>query len=322
MRTFLSADRPASAWLRPHVAALRPESAGPFPALSASTFGLSDKGNQRSTNEDRFLIASPASALWVAREGRHASELGYADIEGDIFAVADGIGPCAGGCMASALALETMSDSLLAALKWIFALGGPEAVGVEMLEQIKIALHRADQRIREEASRDVKLRGTGTTLTMAYRHGSFLYVGHTGDSRCYVLRDGQLHRITRDHTVVAELLRLGLVTAAGARRHPGRHVLTNALGPSTSGLRVDVHCLWLHAGDTLLLCTDGLSGVASDLEIAVILQDSDSPRDACGQLVQRANELGGPENITAVVARFEAASDPPRPPRARRRSQA
>jgi protein phosphatase len=287
-----------------------------------TTFGLTDKGKQRSSNEDRFLIASPANALWVAREGRHASELGYAEIEGDLFAVADGSGPGAGGHVASALAIETLSESLMGTLKWVFALGGPKAVGVEMLEQIKIAFHRADTRVCDEPCPDDKVRQMGTTLTMAYRYGSFLYVGHAGDSRCYVLRDGRLHRITRDHTVAAELVRLGLVTADAAARHPGRHVLTNALGPMTPGLRVDVHCLWLHPGDTLLLCTDGLSGVASDRQIAVALRDTDGPRSACAQLVERANEMGGPANITAVVARFDAAPDPPKAPRARRHSQA
>jgi serine/threonine protein phosphatase PrpC len=289
MRTSLSPDRLEDARLRPCVAAPRPEPAGPPSALSVTTFGLTDKGRQQSTNEDRFLIASPARALWVARERRHVSELGYGEIEGDIFAVADGSGRRVGGRAASAVALETMSSHFVSTLKLVFALGGPKAVGVEMLEQIKDVLRRADSRAREEAPRNAELREMGTSLTMAYRYGSFLYVGHVGDGLCYVLRDGELHRITRDHS-------------------------TNALDPVTAELKVDVHCLGLLARDVLLLCTDGLGGLASEFEIAAILEASDSPRVASEKLVEHANDLGGLDNITVVVARFDTTADPPERP--------
>lgn len=296
---------------RPPLTVPRPGPAGPPPALSVTTFGVTDRGRERRTNEDRFLIASPARALWLDREGQHASELGYIEIEGDIFAVADGIGRYAGGGVASALALEAMGAHLVSTLKWVFALGDPESAGVEMPAQIEAAVRRADARVREEAARNPELRAMGTTLTMAYRHGSFLYVGHAGDSRCYLLRGGELHLITRDHTVSAELQRRGLITAEEAAHHPGRHVLTAALGPSREALKVDVQRLLLHAGDVLLLCTDGLSGVVSEPEIAAILRESDSPGGACEELVERANALGGPDNVTAVAARFDRSDAAP-----------
>jgi serine/threonine protein phosphatase PrpC len=322
MRTTFSADPAASALPLPGLAAPRPEPAGPPPALSVTTFGLTDRGRQRSTNEDRFLIASPASALWLDREGRHSGEFGYGEIQGEVFAVADGIGGRAGGGVASALAIETMSTFLMSTLQWVFALGGPEAVGAEMLEQIKVVLHWADSRVRDEAARSSGFDDMGTTLTMAYRYGRFLYVGHVGDSRCYLLRDGRLHRITRDHTVAAELLQHGILTEEVAAHHIARHVITNAVGPMTTVLRPEVHRLRLHAGDTLILCTDGLTGVVTEAEIVSILEAADSPGDACEQLVERANQLGGPDNVTVVVAGFDAASAADRPPRARRPSQA
>lgn len=300
----------------------RPAPASPPPALSVTTYGLTGRGRQRGTNEDRFLIASPATALWVDREGRHARDLGYTEIEGDIFAVADGIGRRTGGGVASAVALEAMGAALLSTLKWMFALGDPESAGADMLEQIELVFRCADARVREEAEKNDGLLEMGTTLTMAYRHASFLYVGHAGDSRCYLLRDGKLHQLTRDHTVAAELARRGFLTTDAAVRHAARRVLTAALGPATDTLKVDVHRLRLHAGDTVLLCTDGLSGVVPEHEIASILGAADSPGGACEELVERANDLGGPDNITAVAARFERAEARPSPPRTRRHSQA
>lgn len=322
MRTFLEADPLENTWPRTGTVAPSPTAESQAPALALTSFGLTDTGRQRSTNEDRFLIASPVSALWMENEGRHAGEMGYAEIQGDVFAVADGIGGYAGGAVASALAIETMSAFLLSTLKWVFALGGPEAIGADMLEQIRLVLRWADSRVREEAASSEKLREMGTTLTMAYRHGPYLYVGHAGDSRCYVLRDRVLHRITRDHTVIEELVTQGLVTLEDAPRHAARHVITNALGPMTEGLKVDVHRVRLHPGDVVLLCTDGLSGVESEREIASVLLGSATPEKACERLVQCANDLGGPDNVTAIVAHVEASNSAPAPARTKRPSLA
>lgn len=304
MSTSMFADPLESTWSQ--LAVPRPEPANAPSALTLTTFGLCDTGRQRSTNEDRFLIASPVSALWLESEGRHAADAGYTEIQGDVFAVADGIGGHAGGGVASGLAMETMSRFLLSTLKWVFALGGPEAMGADMLEQIRFVMRWADARVREEASRNEKWREMGTTLTMAYRHGPFLYVGHAGDSRCYLLRNRRLHRVTRDHTVIDELVRHGLVRPEDAARHAARSVITNALGPMTGSLQVEVHRVRLHAGDLVLLCTDGLHGVVGDPEIAAILLRTATPEKACERLVQAANDRGGPDNVTAVVAHVEA----------------
>lgn len=321
MRTSL-ADPLETTLPFPAVAIPRPAPANVPAAIALRSYGLSDTGKQRSTNEDRFVIASPVSALWMESEGRHAAELGYTEIHGDVFAVADGVGGHAGGHRAAEIALETMGKFLLSTLTWVFALGGPEAIGADMLEQLRFVLRWADTRVREEAERTPQWHEMGTTLTMAYRHGSFLYVGHAGDSRCYLLRNRRLHRITRDHTVVEELLRHGLVRPEDAHRHAARHVITNALGPMTQSLQVDVHRLRLQAGDALLLCTDGLGGVATEAQISAVLLRSPTPEKACERLVQAANDLGGPDNVTAIVAHVEDAKHAPAPRRVRRPSLA
>jgi protein phosphatase len=317
MRTSPTVDPLESTWPRP--LATPPVSEIAAPALSAASFGLTDTGRERRSNEDRFLIASPVSALWMSREGDQAKNMGYGEITGDLFAVADGIGGHTGGAQASALAIETMSTFFLSTLKWVFALGGPDALGADMLDQLQSVLRWADSRVREEAARTPDLRQMGSTLTIAYRYGSFLYVGHVGDSRCYLLRGGALHQITHDHTLVGEMVRQGLVTREDAEHHPARHVITNALGGVTPDLRTEVHRLRVRPGDVLLLCTDGLTEMASEKEIAAIVQRSPSPRDACENLVQRANDCGGVDNVTVIVARYEAEPTPPRPVPVKRR---
>jgi len=311
MPTSLSTAVPAQ---RPLPAIPRPEPASPPPALSVRTHGVTNRGPRRRTNEDRFLIASPASALWVSREGKHACDLGFAEIEGDLFAVADGFGPPAGG-IASAVALDAVSSCLLSTLRWVFALGGPEAGGAGMLDQIQTVFNFADRRVREEAACAEDRHDMGTTLTMAYRHGQFLYVGHVGDSACYLLRGRKLRRVTREHAAPG-----GAGTEAGSLAV--RHMISASSGAETAGLKVDVHRVRLVAGDVLLLCTAGLSTVVTESEIAAILAGRASATAACERLVERAAELDGPENVTAVVARFDRVASRPRAPRARRPSQA
>lgn len=292
----------------PRVIVARAEVPSDRPVLTARVFGVTDKGKERRSNEDRFLIASPASALWIARPGLHASELGYPELEGHVFAVADGIGGHAGGAEASELALETVSASMLSTLKWVSALGGPDAPGADMVEQLAAVLCWADARVREEAARSVELREMGCTLTLAYAAGDSLFVAHAGDSRCYLLRGGALQQITQDHTVVSELVQCGVLSAEEARRHGARHVITNALGGITAGLKPEGHRLRLQAGDVVLLCTDGLTEMLDDAEIASVLGTHENPNTACERLVHLANDHGGRDNVTAVVARFEDAA--------------
>jgi protein phosphatase len=144
----------------------------------------------------------------------------------------------------------------------------------------------------------------GTTLTMAYSLGSDLFIAHVGDSRCYLHRAGELHQLTRDHTLVGELVDKGLIQPEDAGAHPYRHVITNVVGGPKAGLHAEVHRMTLEPGDTLVLCTDGLTGMVTDDQIATVVQGSTTPRAASEELVRLANERGGRDNVTVVVARY------------------
>jgi serine/threonine protein phosphatase PrpC len=146
----------------------------------------------------------------------------------------------------------------------------------------------------------------GTTLTLAYSVGSDLFVAHAGDSRCYVFRDGELFQLTNDHTKERALAQQGDVPLSPAMRRRFSHVITNLVGGHEPGVEAEVHKTSLQHGDVLLLATDGLSRHVSDHEIAAILDAEAAPQAACEQLVQAALNGGGRDNITVIVARYEA----------------
>jgi serine/threonine protein phosphatase PrpC len=147
----------------------------------------------------------------------------------------------------------------------------------------------------------------GTTLTLAYSLNEELFVAHVGDSRCYLCRHGILYRLTRDHTLVEEMVSRGALSAEEAEKHHWRHVITNAVGGSDPKVKVEVHKVHLEAGDAVLLCSDGLTNMLSDEKMARILEAEVDPEQACRQLVAQANEAGGEDNITVILARYESA---------------
>jgi PPM family protein phosphatase len=147
----------------------------------------------------------------------------------------------------------------------------------------------------------------GTTLTLAYSLNNLLFVAHVGDSRCYLCRQGILYRLTRDHTLVQDMVRVGSLPAEDADQHRLRHVITNVVGGDSAEVKVEVHKVQLEAEDAVLLCSDGLTNMLADEEIAGILQAEVDPERACRRLVGRANEEGGQDNITVMLARYESA---------------
>lgn len=166
-------------------------------------------------------------------------------------------------------------------------------------------LRQADARIFEEAARHPDMLGMGTTLTLAFAVDWKMLIAHAGDSRCYLLSGGELRQLTQDHTVAAELVRQGVLSPEKASRHPARHLVTNVLGGHEPGVLVEMHKLDLEAGDVLLLCSDGLTGMVPDDRLAAILQEEREPRRACERLVAEANRLGGKDNITVLIGMFE-----------------
>jgi PPM family protein phosphatase len=261
--------------------------------------GLTDRGQVRSSNEDQFLIAELHRVLQVAQSSLQKPQNLFGAEGAHLWVVADGMGGHSGGQQASQLAVLTIERFMLDTFKWFFQLRGEN-----LLTEFQEAVRSADARIFESAARHPELAGMGTTVTMAYAVGGQLYVVHAGDSRCYLYRRGQLHQLTLDHTLTQQLVQAGELSPAEAENSPFKNVITNAVGGSEPGVRVEVHKQSLQPEDSVLLCSDGLSNMVAPEDIAAVLGTARSPEAACRELVERANAAGGRDNITAIVARF------------------
>jgi PPM family protein phosphatase len=273
--------------------------------FTVRSFGLTDPGRVRPSNEDHFAVVELARTLHVRQTSVPQAADQYSSHRGHLFLVADGMGGHQAGEVASALTAVTIEGFLLNTLKRFFHLEAPEEQHV--MKEFQGALRQADARIFEEAARHPELLGMGTTLTMAFAVDWKLFVAHAGNSRCYLFSRGELQQETRDHTVVAEMVRLGSLSSEGASRHPYRHVVTNVLGGHEPGVRAEMHKIDLEPEDVVLLCSDGLTEMVPDDHIASVLHEEREPQRACERLVAEANARGGKDNITVVVACFEEA---------------
>ncbi|HEY4409164.1 MAG TPA: Stp1/IreP family PP2C-type Ser/Thr phosphatase [Acidimicrobiia bacterium] len=220
-----------------------------------------DVGRGRPENEDSILV----------------------DDAGGLWAVADGMGGHRAGEVASATAIETLQDAYRA--------GTPLAEAVE----------EANAAVFSKAADDDALRGMGTTLTaVALEGGATALLGHVGDSRAYILRDGAVTQVTDDHSLVEQLVREGRLSPEEAHTHPQRAIITRALGVDAH-VEVDTYRVDLQPGDRLLICSDGLTNMLSDDTIAATLRRHPDPQQAADTLVDMANQAGGDDNITVVV---------------------
>lgn len=276
------------------------------PPLAVRSFGLTDAGRVRTANQDQFLIGTLLKALQVHQTSLPRPKVQHGRDRSDLFVIADGMGGHAGGEQASALAIDSVEAFVLESFKWFAQLRGKEEDKV--LADFKSAVGQANAQVFAEAAEHPELRGMATTLTLAYSLNDVLFVAHVGDSRCYLCRRGVLYRLTCDHTLVEDMVRAGALTAEEAESHRWRHVVTNAVGGDSVQVKVEVHKVHLEAEDVVLLCSDGLTNMVPDEEIACILQAEADPERAGRQLVARANEAGGKDNITVVIARYESDS--------------
>jgi len=209
-----------------------------------------------------------------------------------LFVVADGMGGHNGGEIASHIAVQQIAEAVPKGF----------ASGQKVASIVQEAISKANQVIYTTAASDPWWHEMGTTVVMALFRDERVYISHVGDSRAYVLQEGAIKQLTQDHTFVAEWVKEGLITPEVARTHKARHGLTMALGIEDE---IDVEVLdqaW-NQGDSLLLCSDGLTEVLDDPEILDIVSRITDPQDACDALVQSANEKGGPDNITAILIR-------------------
>lgn len=213
---------------------------------------------------------------------KNEDSMGWRD---GLFVVADGMGGHNAGEVASALAVE-----------YILRLKGKS----DFRRALKRAVEQANRALLDMAGKDPNCSGMGTTLAVLYIKDDKAVIGHIGDSRVYQWRQGELRRLTRDHSLVEELVANGGITAEQARNHPQRNILTRALG--TPNLpEIELVELPIEAGDRFLLCTDGLSGPLSDEEIAAVISEDKSPQELADSLVEQANGKGGPDNVTIIV---------------------
>jgi serine/threonine protein phosphatase PrpC len=227
--------------------------------------GRTDVGRQRSANEDSLVVRPP------------------------LFAVADGMGGAKAGEVASAVAVDAVEAA--------------EESSEPTEAQLASIVREANRRIYDLAVADESRRGMGTTLTLAKLVGDEVSLAHVGDSRAYRLRGGELKQLTRDHSLVAELERSGQITPEAAEHHPQRSIITRALGPEPD-VEVDTYTLTGRDGDVFLICSDGLTSMISDEEVASILRSAGSLDEAAEELVRAANQSGGKDNITVIVFRL------------------
>jgi serine/threonine protein phosphatase PrpC len=270
--------------------------------LTVQSFGATDTGKERTSNEDQFVIATLMGALWIEGSSVPQPNVHYGSDRGHVFIVADGVGGSKAGGHASALAVGAVEGFLLHALRWLLALDGSAEASV--LNDFKAAIRDADACVYAAAASDPGLRGMGTTLTLAYSVGADLFVAHAGDSRCYRVRAGSLHQLTHDDTLVQELVEKGVVQPADAAHHSLRHMITNVVGGKSPGVHAEVHRLALEPGDQLLLCTDGLTNMLPNDRIQAVIERGLAPKQVCAELIRLANDEGGADNVTVVVARY------------------
>jgi len=287
------------------MSASTPTPVSPLP-LAVRSYGLSHPGRVRANNEDVFVVGELARTLIVRHTNFPQPDATHSRHRGHVFLVADGVGGHEAGDVASRLGAACVEEFLLNTFRRVAA--APPTDGQTALRELQAALRRADTRLFDAADRHPEWRGMGTTLTLALASGRRLFIAHAGDSRGYLCSGGKLRQLTADHTFAADMARSGLIAPSQQDHHPWRHVVTNLLGGTEPGVRAEVHLLDLHPGDTLLLCTDGLTDMVSDGVIETILAAESDPESACRRLIDEANQNGGEDNVTAVVARFTSPS--------------
>jgi protein phosphatase len=277
-------------------------------AVQVDLAARSHAGLVRPNNEDHFLVVRLHRALQTLLTNLPEGLLPLREEEvGYVLVVADGMGGMAAGEVASRSAIRTLINLALATPDWVMMKEGPEIERV--MQRMAERYRRVDAALREEARADPSLAGMGTTMTLACSLGVNLILAHVGDSRAYLLRGGALHSLTRDHTLVQELVDRGVVRPKQAARHPFRQFLTRALGGGGE-IEAEVQQVLLAHADQLLLCTDGLTDMVDATSIGAILQSSASSDEACQSLVDLALQNGGKDNVTVVLARYRFAPEP------------
>jgi serine/threonine protein phosphatase PrpC len=270
--------------------------------VRVSVFGKTDLGLTRDHNEDTFLVADLSAGSASLQPGVRDHEVGH---RGSLFMVADGMGGAAAGELASAMAAEVIYAHLSTA--WT---QDEDASAARFAYRMKEAVELANQRIYLYAREHPDVRGMGTTVTAAGVFGDGLYLTQIGDSRGYLIRNGEAFQLTRDQSLTQRLVDAGELTEEEAAQSERRNIILQALGPDPR-VKVDLTHQTLRRGDTLIICSDGLSGLVRREELPAVVAKQTELADLCSALIDLANERGGPDNITVVAAHFEGDGLPP-----------
>ena len=265
-------------------------------SVAVSVFGKTDLGRTRDHNEDTFLVAdlSTGNASLQPEVRRH--QIGP---RGSLFMVADGMGGAAAGELASAMAADLIYRHMATA--WAT---DTDATADQFAHRMREAVELANAQIYSYAREHPEVRGMGTTVTAAGMFGRDLYLTQIGDSRAYLVRGKDAVQLTKDQSLMQRLVDAGELTADEAEQSERRNIILQALGPDPR-IKVDLTHQPIRRGDTLILCSDGLSGLVRKDEFARMAADHTDLTALCSALIDLANARGGPDNITVVAARFE-----------------
>lgn len=260
-----------------------------------SVFGKTDVGKTRDHNEDTFLVADLSRKVASLQPDVREHDVGP---RGTLFMVADGMGGAAAGEVASRMAADLVFSHMSSV--WP---DDSDVSAQRFAYRMKEAVELANNRIHLHAKDHPEVRGMGTTATVAGVFGEDLYLAQVGDSRAYLIRKGSITQITKDQSLMQRLVEAGEITEEEAEQSERRNIILQALGPDPR-VKVDLTFQPLRRGDLLLLCSDGLSGQVKKEEMAQMVAEGGELVEICSRLITLANERGGPDNITAIAARF------------------
>jgi len=267
----------------------------PATEVRVHLFARTDVGQVREHNEDNFLVADLTRRSRGLLEANRATVIGE---QGAVFAVCDGMGGAAAGEIASQLAVDIIYERL------VDGLGDRPIKRDDLARRLVRAVESAGLRIFHEAKADRSRRGMGTTVTAAALVDEVLFFAQVGDSRGYILRGDTLVQLTRDQSLVNQLIEAGQLTEEEAETFEHNNIILQALGTSDT-VQVDLTYAEVRRGDILLLCSDGLSGMVRFEDIRETLRSGAEPLDICKALTERANQAGGHDNITVIIVQFD-----------------
>lgn len=303
------ADLPRDPRTEPPTAEMRREDAGPRPArVKAEIAALSHRGLVRETNEDSYIVFKLARVLERVISNIPESVLPTrSEDTGHLMVIADGMGGHQAGEVASRSALVNALSLILRSPRWALNFDDPATREQEiqaLLARSRVYLAAVHAALRAEAGSDERLEGMGTTLTGAYTVGADMFILHVGDSKIFLLRGDTLTKLTHDHTVAQQYADLGVIPQEAVPNHRGSHMLTRAIGGPMEKLTGDQNHLRIENGDRLLICSDGLTDMASEAQITAVMRSRPGSAEACQGLIDLALAGGGRDNVSVIVAGY------------------